>query len=173
MEEQQVEMKQQQGTNNMPVIVGLVLVLAVAGFLVMKNGSKTTSKQEEMTESKKEVVSESSAMEPKNTAREAASGATGMMTDANTTVVTMDAGSFYYKPNLIKVKVGTKVKVVMTSRDMLHDFNIDELNVHGEKTKADATSTVEFTADKIGTFEFYCSVGQHRKMGQVGTLTVE
>ena len=32
---------------------------------------------------------------------------------------------------------------------------------------------VEFTVDKTGTFEYYCSVGQHRANGMVGNLIVE
>lgn len=87
--------------------------------------------------------------------------------------ITMDAGAFYYSVKEIKVKKGEKVKIVMTSKDMMHDFNIDELNVKLPITKSGETNTVEFTADKVGTFEYYCSVGQHRKMGQVGKIIVE
>ena len=32
---------------------------------------------------------------------------------------------------------------------------------------------VQFIADKAGTFEYYCFVGNHRQMGMVGTLTVK
>src|SRR3989344_2957339 len=35
------------------------------------------------------------------------------------------------------------------------------------------TKTVEFTVDALGEFEYYCSVGQHRQNGQVGTLIAE
>lgn len=87
--------------------------------------------------------------------------------------VEVEAGSFYYKPNLIRVQKGEKVKIVMNSVDMMHDFNIDELNVKVPVTKSGATATAEFTASEAGTFEFYCSVGQHRANGQVGTLIVE
>jgi len=54
-----------------------------------------------------------------------------------------------------------------------HDFVIDEFNVATKMTKTGETDTVEFIADKAGVFEYYCSVGEHRKMGMVGTLTVE
>lgn len=87
--------------------------------------------------------------------------------------IPVEAGSFYYKPAEIRLKKGDKVKIELKSVDMMHDFNIDELNVKGEFTKAGNTSTVEFTADKSGEFEYYCSVGQHRKLGQVGKLIVE
>lgn len=88
-------------------------------------------------------------------------------------VVEIEAGSFYYEPNMIKVKKGQRVQVVIKSVDMMHDFNIDELNVKSEIVKSGETGTVEFVASKVGSFEYYCSVGQHRQNGQVGTIVVE
>jgi len=87
--------------------------------------------------------------------------------------VTIEAGSFYYKPDVIRVKKGEKVKLVLNSVDMMHDFNIDELGVSVPVTKAETSSTVEFTPDQVGTFEYYCSVGEHRANGQVGTIIIE
>jgi nitrosocyanin len=88
-------------------------------------------------------------------------------------VINVEGGAFYYKPNEIRVKKGEKVKIVMSSKDMMHDFVIDELKVKMPVTKGGETGTVEFVADKAGTYEFYCSVGQHRAQGQVGKLIVE
>lgn len=92
--------------------------------------------------------------------------------DINLKTIDIEAGSFYYKPNEITLKKGEKVKIILHSVSMMHDFNIDELNVKLPITKNGETGSVEFTADKVGTFEYYCSVGQHRKMGQVGKLVV-
>lgn len=92
---------------------------------------------------------------------------------SETLTVNLDAGSFYYKPNVIKAKVGQRVKVVMSSKDMVHDFKIDEFSVAMPMIKAGDTGTVEFTPNKVGSFEFYCSVGQHRAKGMVGTLVVQ
>ncbi len=92
--------------------------------------------------------------------------------DTNLKTIDIEAGSFYYKPNEITLKKGEKVKIILHSVSMMHDFNIDELNVKLPITKNGETGSVEFTADKVGTFEYYCSVGQHRKMGQVGKLVV-
>jgi plastocyanin len=49
---------------------------------------------------------------------------------------------------------------------------IDEFNVKPKQIGANAEDSVEFTADKTGSFEFYCSVGNHREMGMKGTLVV-
>lgn len=82
-------------------------------------------------------------------------------------------GSFFYTPNMIKVKKGDKVKIVFENVGGMHNINIDEFNVKSETVQTDGTTTVEFTADKAGSFEYYCSVGQHRAMGQKGTLVIE
>lgn len=87
--------------------------------------------------------------------------------------IDVEAGSFYYTPNQITVKKGQKIKIVLHSVSMMHDFNIDELQVKLPIVKNGETGTVEFVADRVGKFEYYCSVGQHRQMGQIGTLIVE
>ena len=88
-------------------------------------------------------------------------------------VIEMEAGAFYYKPDQIRVKKGETVRIVMNSVDMVHDLVIDELNIQIPITKSGEMNVVEFTADTVGEFEFYCSVGSHRAQGQVGTLIVE
>lgn len=93
-------------------------------------------------------------------------------TDVVNGEISVEAGSFYFKPNLIRVKKGEKVKLTLNAVSMMHDFNIDELGVKVPLTKNGTSSTVEFTPTKSGEFEFYCSVGSHRANGQVGKLIV-
>lgn len=87
--------------------------------------------------------------------------------------LTIHGGGFYYKPDVMKVKKGQIVKITYINDGGMHDFNIDELNVHSRKIQTGETDVLLFTAGQTGTFEYYCSVGQHRQMGQKGTLTVE
>lgn len=93
--------------------------------------------------------------------------------DTEVRIIEVEAGSFYFRPNEVRVKQGERVRIVMKSVSMMHDFVIDELNVRVPVTSSGDTATVEFVADKVGTYEYYCSVGQHRQQGQVGTLIVE
>jgi cytochrome c oxidase subunit II len=88
-------------------------------------------------------------------------------------VITVQAGSFYFNPSEIKVKKGDKVKIILEAKDMMHDFVIEEFNVKMPITKSGDTNEVTFVADEVGKFEYYCSVGNHRQMGQKGTLIVE
>lgn len=87
--------------------------------------------------------------------------------------IAVEGGMFYFKPNEIRVKKGEKVKIVFTNKEGMHDFVIDELNVRSDRIQAGTSTQIEFTPDKIGSFEFYCSVGNHRQMGMKGTLIVE
>ena len=80
---------------------------------------------------------------------------------------------FKFDPKEIKVKKGDKVKITFKNASGTHSFVIDELNVKTAVLNAGAQESVEFTADKAGRFEYYCSVGNHKAMGMVGTLTVE
>ena len=93
--------------------------------------------------------------------------------DLETVEFTVEGGSFYFKPNEIRVKKGQKVEITFNNKEGLHDFVIDELNVQTEKIGSNQTTSVEFTPNKAGTFEFYCSVGNHRTMGMKGNLVVE
>jgi plastocyanin len=87
-------------------------------------------------------------------------------------VIMIEGGNFAYKPDVITIKKGEKVKVMMKSVDMMHDFVIDELNVKSKIAKNGDTAEVEFMATEVGKFEFYCSVGSHRAKGMIGTLIV-
>ena len=69
----------------------------------------------------------------------------------------MTAKMFEFNPNKIVVNKGDKVIISIKSLDVEHGFAIDDYGVN-EKIPAEGTLTVEFTADKIGLFAFYCSV---------------
>jgi len=85
--------------------------------------------------------------------------------------VEVSARSFAYDPDALSAEVGEDIAVVLTSTDILHDFVIDELDAH---VAADGGETASggFTAQKAGTYTFYCSVPGHRAAGMEGTLTV-
>ncbi len=79
---------------------------------------------------------------------------------------------FKFSPNTFTVKKGDRVKVTYTNGGGTHDFRIDGYNVGTKVLQKDVSESFEFVADKAGSFEFYCSVGNHRAMGMKGTLTV-
>ena len=88
-------------------------------------------------------------------------------------IFNVSGANFRFDPKTITVKKGDKVRIVFKSLDMMHDWDITELGVDSPVTVAGETSEFEFTADQAGEFEYFCSVGQHRTNGMVGTLVVE
>lgn len=79
-------------------------------------------------------------------------------------------GKAWFSLNEIKVKKGELVHVVVKNTKGDHDFAIDDYKIK-RNTPLNEDTVFEFTADKTGTFEFYCS--KHRAQGQVGKLIVE
>ena len=82
---------------------------------------------------------------------------------------------FKFSPAEMKVNAGDTVRITLKNPDVMpHDLKIDELNFATKIiAKGGADETIEFIADKKGTFEYYCSVGNHREKGMVGKLIVE
>lgn len=74
---------------------------------------------------------------------------------------------------ILKVQKGDRVVINFTSTSGFHDFVIDEFEAATEQVNTDGSTSVEFTADEVGSFSYYCSVGQHRANGMEGTFIVE
>lgn len=140
---------------NVVIVLAIVAILGGAIYFAQNKSSEqpSTNMQSEQTTTQTDTNKES-------------------MESTDETVIEMEAGSFYYTPNVITAKKGEKIRIVMKSVSMMHDFVIDELGVKMPVVKDGDTGTVEFVADKVGSFEYYCSVGQHRANGQIGTITI-
>ncbi|HEY4518695.1 MAG TPA: cupredoxin domain-containing protein [Candidatus Paceibacterota bacterium] len=86
---------------------------------------------------------------------------------------TVTGSNFAFTPTTMTVNKGDTVKITFKNADGTHDWKIDEFNAATKKIGSGESETIEFVADKAGTFEYYCSVGQHRAMGMKGTLVVK
>jgi nitrosocyanin len=140
------------------VIIGVVVI--GGGFMLYRNSpmSTTTPQSASITDGTTPASPEVPASEPTNA---------GQVKEFS-----VSGGEFYYEPSTLAVKKGDKVRIIFKNTDGFHDFRIDELGVATKKINDGQSDTVEFTADKVGSFEYYCSVGKHRQMGMKGTLTV-
>ena len=69
---------------------------------------------------------------------------------------TIKATQFAYEPNIIQVNRGDRVIFHVESVDVSHGLYLDgyDVNVHVPPGKPE---TVEFVADKVGTYRFRCS----------------
>lgn len=86
---------------------------------------------------------------------------------------TMTASQWKFEPNTINVNQGDTVKLQITDIDVTHGFSLPTFGIN-KQLDAGKTTTVEFVADKKGTFTFACSVfcGSGHS-GMNGKLVVE
>ena len=152
-----------------PLIL-IIIILVVLGIVIFGKGKDTDS---ELNSSQTTIDSN---LPPRNDTvvqQEEANQTESSTTTSDLKVFTVEAKNYSFIPATITVKKGDKVKITLTGAEGLHDFKIDEFNVATKRITGGQTDSVEFTADKTGTFEYYCSVGNHRAMGMVGKITVE
>jgi plastocyanin len=81
--------------------------------------------------------------------------------------------NFSFTPSVITVKKGDNVKITFKNVNGFHNLKIDEFNVSTKTIRSGAEDSIQFVADKSGSFQYYCSVSTHRAMGMWGTLKVE
>ncbi len=129
----------------------VLVVLGIVAFFIFNNSSTPSGTQ---TKTEKSVVS-------------AAEGSSSTVTSGSPRIINVDASRFQFTPEIITVKKGELVKIMINNLDTTHGIMIPDLNVSG-------IDSVEFTADKAGTYEFRCPTmcGEgHREMK--GTLIVQ
>lgn len=159
------------------LVVVMVALGAVYYFGFGRNGSKTADIEDKldmnmnMEETPVLTVGPSPDLSPASVSSPDISPTPGGVTKVKEFKVT--ASNFKYSLNEIKVKKGDKVRIVLSNDGGFHDWVVDELNAKTKRISAGQTDTIEFVADKVGTFEYYCSVMNHRQMGMKGNLIVE
>ena len=79
--------------------------------------------------------------------------------------------NYLFTPKEITVSKGSLVKVNFTAKDSSHTFTLPDFNVDTGLVSPGSSRSVQFVADKTGTFQFYCI--PHKSMGMTGTLKVE
>jgi cytochrome c oxidase subunit 2 len=88
-------------------------------------------------------------------------------------IIHLKAFQFGYEPETITVKKGEKVRIIAVSTDVAHGFAVDKMNI-GEEIIPKRENIIEFTANKEGSFQFYCNIycgTGHSSMN--GTLVVK
>ncbi|HUX85370.1 MAG TPA: cupredoxin domain-containing protein [Chloroflexota bacterium] len=70
--------------------------------------------------------------------------------------ITINASQFQYEPSTITVNQGDDVRIQLISTDVTHGFYLDSYNVQTAAIPGQP-STLEFIADRVGTFRFRCS----------------
>lgn len=104
-----------------------------------------------------------------------------------TQVINVTAKKYEFDPSPIRVKQGSRVQLKITASDHVHGFKISDVPEGGGsaglsfaagsdcmRIEKGQTATVEFVAQKPGTYSFRCCVhcGWHHR-GMKGELVVE
>ena len=87
--------------------------------------------------------------------------------------IRVQGGDFWLEPTSIIVNKGDRVKIIFENGGSnIHDLGIDGYG-RTQIISAGSTDTIEFVADKAGTFDMWCSVAGHREAGMEGSFVVE
>lgn len=161
----------QKGMNPMMyTLIAIVILLVIGGGYYLNNKAMAPTTQQTPSD-KQLTTNETPTSEMSTTVTQTASSPSA--TTANETDITVTGSNFKLDPAAISVKKGQKVKITFTNTGGEHNFVLDGYNVKTQVISSGQTRTVEFVADKTGTFQYYCSVGSHRALGMQGTLTVQ
>ncbi|MDX1608441.1 MAG: plastocyanin/azurin family copper-binding protein [Candidatus Spechtbacterales bacterium] len=96
-----------------------------------------------------------------------------MMEEGEVKTFNVTGSNFEFSTEEIRVNEGDTVRIVFNVAEGFHDWRVDEFSASTEVLSSGGQETIEFVADSAGTYEYYCSVGNHREMGMVGTLIVQ
>lgn len=148
-------------------LVAVLVILVLGGFILSQRGGSqivpTPTTQVQFT------PQASSSAAPGSPA--ATSAATTSTSGVKTIAVT--GKNYAFDPSTISVNKGDQVTINFSNTGGFHDWTLEGYNVKTQQIGSGKQDTVTFTADKVGTFKYYCSVDGHRGLGMEGTLTVK
>ena len=142
----------------LPVLIG-VLVLAGAGIWLWSRGNSQNG----------QPLTSTSPQPSSNASPENQPG----VSPSNVKEFTLEASNYKYSLAEMRVKKGDIVRVTIKAIEGGHDFQLDEFAASSRILQAGEQETIQFSADRTGIFEYYCSIGNHRAMGMKGKLIVE
>jgi plastocyanin len=147
------------------VIVVVVLVVLGSGYyLYTKSSSSSPTSSLYATPTPKASPTPSNIdISPTTTPTPSTSSATKEFT------ITGHADAF--SPSQLTVNKGDIVKITFKPTDTTHTFTLPDFNVDTGNVSSGQTKTVQFVANKSGSFQFYCTI--HKSMGMTGMLIVQ
>jgi heme/copper-type cytochrome/quinol oxidase subunit 2 len=80
--------------------------------------------------------------------------------------IRIEASRAGFKPKVVNLRKGDRVRLVLTTADAEHCFAVDELRIEKRIVRGKAT-TVELTVDRSGTYAFHCCLEAAKERGQI------
>ena len=146
---------------NKNVTIGIVVLVLIAGGIFIYNNSKSSDLSGSPQDNTGAIVTPTTPVTP-----------TPASATPNIVEFTVSGKNFAFDPSTLSVKKGDTVRITFKDTQGMHNWKIDEFNVTSKTIQGGSEDVVEFVADKVGSFEYYCAVGTHRAMGMKGTLVV-
>ena len=147
-------------------ILLIIVVLVGGGFFLLNSGSSSSSDNAEGI-----LVGKSESQDTSSSQEE--SSPPEIEEVQETKEFNIIAKQWDFSPSTITVNEGDKVILNVKSIDVTHGFAIPEFGV-SEQLVPGNTVKIEFTADKKGTFSFFCNVFCGSGHGGMrGTLVVQ
>lgn len=141
-----------------------IIILAVIGWAVYAMVNKD---EVQTPATNNEVVDTASTTLP------VTSTSTGTSTISQVKEFIVNGSNFAFSPSTITVNKGDRVRIVFKNQGGMHDWKLDEFGAKTKVINGGESETIEFVADKAGSFEYYCSIGTHRQMGMKGVFIVK
>ncbi len=86
---------------------------------------------------------------------------------------TIEGSEYKFNPKSISVNKDDRVRIIFKNTGGIsHNFGIPLLGVRSRTISSGASDTIEFVAEKTGTFDFDCSIPGHRGLGMEGQLII-
>lgn len=159
---------------NKNAVIGIVVVvLLLGGGLVYYQSTQNKVTQSPTPVQNQVMEDHKMSPSPSTEAASPSAGATTAAAKSNVKEFVVENKGMTFIPNKLEVNKGDTVKVTFKNTGGFHDWVLDEFDAQTKQIGAGKEDTVEFVANKAGSFEYYCSVGNHRQMGMKGTLTVK
>ncbi len=155
------------------IVIILILILGI-GWAIMRNTPDDVSDQPApsvQTTTQTNTNPTGPDYQPNPTPQATVTATTAIKTGSEKSF-TITGSNFAFAPKQITVKKGDTVKITFVNSEGMHDLKIDEFNATTKRLGTGQKETIMFVANKAGSFQYYCSVGEHRSMGMWGTLTV-
>ena len=148
-----------------------IAVFSLLALLLAGCSYPDQSHEKEMKEETTSAITAPAAAAPSTSSGDTAAPVKEFTVESYTNIV---GGQYHprYSIGQMNVIKWDKVIIHIKTTSGMHDFNLDEFNVHSETPK-DEVTTVEFIADQTGSFQYYCSKPGHRAAGHWGTLVVD
>lgn len=154
------------GTVVIIAVVVVILLLAGVGYMATRGGSQDTTTPVPQTQTETDTTNTTNTTNTTEPTGETES-ATGEVVE-----ITIRNQGFRFVPNSITVNQGDTVRLTFENTGGTHNWTVDEF-AGTQVLNEGESETIEFVADQVGEFEYYCSVGNHRQLGMVGTLIVQ